>query len=451
MATGRAASRGPLLINRDFRLLLAGHAVSLVGDFAFDTTLLLWIGAILLKGSPYAPVASAIPLVVPAAVTVALAPVAGVFVDRWDKRTTMLRMDLIRAALIGLVAVLATLGRNAVPPVAAVVVVAVTVALTTAASLFFSPARFVLIGDVVPAEQRGKASSYGQAVVALAGVVGPPIAGVLLFGAGPEWAFALNAASFLVSYAAIRAVPAREPAPLPGQDEGTPQSSVRHELMAGLRLMGGNGVIRVLLTAIVVATLGAGAISALDVYFVQQNLHADPVWFGYLGGVFAAGALAGALIGGVAGDRFGHARVLWISMLSFGGLFGLYARLTAVPPAVVVIGLFGIAIGAFNAVVFPLILRTVPREFLGRTMSVFNPVNRLASIVSIAAASVLTSTALQGFSGEVLGIHVGPIDTVFTVSGALIAAAGLYAFAKLRGTDRAPRASGHEPTEIVAV
>jgi MFS family permease len=425
MAVGRL--RVPLLINRDFSLLLAGHAVSSVGDFAFGTTIMLWIGTILLDGSPYAPAVSAIPLAIPAAVTVLVGPVTGVFVDRWNKRTTMLRADLIRAALVGVVAVVAAVGRDPVPTVAIVAVIAVAVAATTAASLFFGPARFVLIGDVVPAAQRGRASSYGQAVTALAGVAGPPLAAVLLFSAGPQWAFALDAASFLVSYAVIRAVPVREPAA-----SATAVASVRADLADGLRMLRGNGVVVALLTAVVVATLGTGAINALDVYFVQQNLHADPVWFGYLGGVFGAGTLAGALLGGFAGDRVGHGRVLWIGMLAFGVLFGVYARVTAVAAAAVMIGLFALALGCVNAVAFPLILRAVPREYLGRAMSVFNPVNRLASIVSVAVASALISTALRGFHGRVAGVHVGPIDTVFTVSAALIVAAALYAFAKLR-------------------
>jgi MFS family permease len=212
---------------------------------------------------------------------------------------------------------------------------------------------------------------------------------------------------------------------------------VRADLADGLRMLRGNGVVVALLTSVVVATLGTGAINALDVYFVQQNLHADPVWFGYLGGVFGAGTLAGALLGGIAGDRFGHARVLSAGMLAFGVLLGVYARLTAVPAAVVVIALFALALGCVNAVAYPLVLRAVPREYLGRAMSVFNPVNRLASIVSVAVASALISSVLRGFHGQVAGVHVGPIDTVFTASAALIVAAALYAFAKLRATNPA--------------
>jgi MFS family permease len=387
---------------------------------------------------------SSVPLIVAAAVTITLGPVAGVFVDRWDKRRTMLRADLIRAALIGVVTALAWAGRDAVPTAVTVAVIGATVALATATSLFFGPARFVLIGDVVPSDQRGRASSYGQAIMALAGVTGPPLAAILLFSAGPQWAFGLNAVSFLVSYAAIRAVPARVAEHAAAGRDPAARASVRTELAAGLRLMAGNVVVRALLAAVVVATLGTGAIKALDVYFVQENLHADPVWFGYLGGVFGAGALIGALAGGVLGDRLGHARVFCVSMLALGSLIAVYAQLSGVAAAVVVIGAFAVALGALNAVAYPLILRSVPREFLGRTMSVFNPVNRLASIVSIGIASALTSTVLRGFDAHIAGIHFGRIDTVFTVSGALVVAASLYAFYGMRGTDGALRRAADE-------
>jgi fucose permease len=138
-------------------------------------------------------------------------------------------------------------------------------------------------------------------------------------------------------------------------------------------------------------------------------------------------------------------------MVALGALMSVYARLTDVWSAVVVIGLFSLALGSLNAVSFPLILQVVPREFLGRTMSVFQPMNRLASIVSIALVSFLLSTVLRGFAGSIAGMHVGPIDTLFTAGGVLIAAAGLYARVTLGSADRAPSASGDEPTETVAV
>src|SRR6478609_7876588 len=83
---------------------------------------------------------------------------------------------------------------------------------------FFNPARFATTGDVVHGEQdRIRAAGLAEATVSAAGIIGPPIAALLLFTVGFQWALAVNAASYVVSYLVIRllrlAPGPRSPAP----------------------------------------------------------------------------------------------------------------------------------------------------------------------------------------------------------------------------------------------
>jgi MFS family permease len=94
------AMLGRLLINRQFARVWVSGAVSRVGDFVFDTTVLLWISTILAKGQPWAPAAASGVLIAVLVPSVVVGPLAGVFVDRWDPRRTMLWSDAIRALLI---------------------------------------------------------------------------------------------------------------------------------------------------------------------------------------------------------------------------------------------------------------------------------------------------------------------------------------------------------------
>jgi len=64
---------------------------------------------------------------------------------------------------------------------------------------------------------------------------------------------------------------------------------------------------------------------------------------------------------------------------------------------------------------------------MGRVMAVFSPANAVSMMASTAVAGLLASTALHGFHATVAGLHMGPYDTIFTVSGLLIIAAGLGA------------------------
>lgn len=103
-----------ILVNRNYARLWIGLAVSGVGDQIFNTTIFLWIATVLLEGERLAPVAVGGVVMAVAAATILVGPIAGVFVDRWDKRRTMLASDLIRACLVGLLAAFAFLPRDAV-------------------------------------------------------------------------------------------------------------------------------------------------------------------------------------------------------------------------------------------------------------------------------------------------------------------------------------------------
>ncbi len=92
----------PLFINRNFALLWVGQSISSIGDFFFTTTITLWVATQLARGQSWTPLAvswvvlaSVIPLLL-------VGPIAGVFVDRWDKRRTMLYMDAVRAGIVTL-------------------------------------------------------------------------------------------------------------------------------------------------------------------------------------------------------------------------------------------------------------------------------------------------------------------------------------------------------------
>lgn len=91
-----------LLINRQFALLWSGQSISYLGDYVFDTTLLLWIAASIARGQSWGPLAVSGLLAATALPALLIGPIAGVFVDRWDKRRTMLWADALRAALVAL-------------------------------------------------------------------------------------------------------------------------------------------------------------------------------------------------------------------------------------------------------------------------------------------------------------------------------------------------------------
>jgi MFS family permease len=389
-------------------------------------------------------------LVTVAAGTLLVGPIAGVFVDRWDNRRTMLVADLARAALVGLLAVVAFLPAGTLSVAVELVLIYATVLLSTCASAFFNPARIALIGDVVHGDaDRAKATGLGQATNALAGIIGPPLAAPLLFTAGVQYALLLNAGSFLVSFLAIRSVRVQRPAAV---DPATTQATttVWQEFTSGLRLIAGNRVLVALIVTVVVVTLGTGAVNALDVFFVSENLHAPARWYGTLGMALGLGLIAGAASGGLLNRRLGSVRVLCGGLLLTGAVFLCYARLTHLWQALVLLPLLGVPVGALNTSVVPLLLNATPRQYVGRVISVLNPTQQLAQMLSVVAAGWLVSTVLRDLHTRVAGVSVGRIDTVFTVSGLLILAGGVYAAYALRAIPPTPEPITEAADQAVA-
>ncbi len=397
----------------------------------FSTTLVLWIAAIIARGQTWAPAAVSGVLLATSIPTLLIGPLAGVFVDRWDKRHTMLAMDATRAVLIALLLPVAIGKLPALWQLGAIYTI---VFLASACAQFFNPARFALIGDIVDEPERARASGLSQTTYSLAVIIGPPIAAPLLFTVGVEWALLLNALSFVVSFLAILAlhIPTS-----PSGAAAAARGNYFQDFSAGLRFFFHNRILFTLFMTIIIVMLGAGAINALGIFFTTQNLHTSANFYGFLDMAQGAGMVLGAILASIFAQRIGVPRLFWLSIVALGASLLIYARLTSFAPALVDLFVLGIVLAPIDIAAGPLILHATPKEFVGRVMAVITPSNALASIASTAIAGTLASTVLQGFHTVLLGISFGPIDTIFTITALLVVLGGLYAMFGLRGVNLA--------------
>ncbi|HZU49323.1 MAG TPA: MFS transporter [Mycobacterium sp.] len=420
---------GRYLINRNYARLWYGQAVSTVGDYVFDTTLVLWIATVLARGRSWAPAAVSGVLLSVGSATLIVGPVAGVFVDRWNRKLTMLHSELIRAGLVVVLLALSIVPARDLPTGVLLACVYAIVFAVNAVGQFFSPARFATIGEIVPGDvDRARAAGIGQATTAVAAIIGPPLAAPLLFGFGVHWAMLLNALSYVWSYFVIRSVP------VPGRQRAATRSgpaALRREFVVGLHYFARSRILVSLLTVAVIAQGGTGALNTLNVFFTTENLHASAHEYGLLSMAFGAGAVIGALLAGRVVRWVGARTATWSGLIVSGGFVCLYSRQTVFAPGIVVLMLLAIPVAMMNTAITPLLLRAAPPEMLGRVVAVFNPINELASMLSVVIAGWLASTALHNFRGSVGGMHLGPIDAIFAGAGVLIGLAGCYAYLAL--------------------
>lgn len=435
-ASATVARKPGLLINSNYGRLWAGHTISVFGDFIFDTTLVIWIAAVLARGQTWAPLAVSGVFIATTVPMLIVGPIAGVFVDRWNKRRTMLVMDAARAVLVALliltagVVPLPFLPGGRLPLFWQLGVIYGVVLLLNTLSQFFRPASLALTGDIVPEQSQAHAMGLSQTSMSIAMILGPTLAAPLFVVLGPEWALGINALSFVASFLFIQSVSA------PPAARSVARGARAHfwkEFGGGLRYFIRSRVLVVLTIAATIMMLGGGALNTLDYFFVTENLHASPGYFGVLQGVMGVGMILGSILAGAFAQKIGLTRTLWLSMLGMAVLITAYARSVDIWVAIAVIGVGGIAQAGLNVAAGPLLLQSAPREMIGRVSSILNPTIMLATLTGAALAGYLDSTLLRGFSATVLGLRFGPVDTIFTGAGVIALVGAIFAMVGLRG------------------
>ncbi|OIV38703.1 hypothetical protein BIV57_04230 [Mangrovactinospora gilvigrisea] len=209
---------------------------------------------------------------------------AGVVVDRLDRRRVMLAAEAAGLVLYAALAVLLALGDAGIG-----VIIAVAFA-TGVASVFFNPAESASIKALVDPDDLPTALANNLARMNASSLLGGPVGGGLfqLARAAP---FLANAASFLVSVISLARI--RRPLSAPARDDGA--RDLRAELLAGLRFIAAEPVVRTVVAANMLGSLAFGSgLMALQLHWVQSGTPAAVV--GVVTMVMAGCGLAGALL-----------------------------------------------------------------------------------------------------------------------------------------------------------
>ncbi len=271
--------------HRDFRLLWGGMCVSLLGDGVFLVAI-AW-QAYELSNAPTALSLVGIAMTVP---TIVFLLIGGVVSDRIDRRKVMLAADAARGLLVGVLAVLSLTGALELWHMAALV------AGYGAAAAFFGPAFDAITPEVLPAEELAQANALDQLVrPAALRLAGPAVGGLLIEAVGVGAAFALDAASFAVSAAAVLAMKRRPRAP------SAERVSVAGDIRAGFTYIRGHVWLWATFASAAIAyLLFMGPVEVLLPFLVKNDLHGSAA---DLGLIFAAGGIGSVLCAVVLGQR----------------------------------------------------------------------------------------------------------------------------------------------------
>lgn len=384
----------PLHHNSSFVLLWAGQFVSQIGDrlaaLAFPWLVYQSTGSTLGTGAVFA--IYSLPYVL-------FGTLAGVTVDRLDKRRLMIAVDLLRAVLVLVVPFVAP---RSLP---AVFILAFAIA---SAGVFFDPAKLAILPEIVPTGRLLRANSLFSTAENLTEVLGWAFAGLLLASVTTSAAFELDAATFAVSAVALAVMRYRAPAT-------TATKSARHGLWAevheGFSILARNRGLRANTVMVVVCTAGLGAVYPLTFFFATDVLGGGAGTFGALEAAVGAGFLIGSLALVALATRVHKGRVMIGGLVLMGACLALVATTGSVWVAAVPFIVFGIANAAVLIAVDTYLQEVVPHGMRGRVLG-----TRFTITQGTYAVSVLVGGALAA---------VADIRLLFIIAGTIVASAGL--------------------------
>jgi MFS family permease len=398
-----------VLRQRDFSLLWFGGVLSVIGDYFLFVALPFFVyertGSALATGAIF--IAETLPRLL-------FGSVAGVFVDRWDRKRTMVVSDLSRALIL-----LPLLAAAAGGPLVLVYVVAFVEA---SVSMFFSPAKSATIPNLVAERDLTAANSLNSLSEEVPSLVGALLGGALLAIVGLSGLVLLDVATYLASAILISLISAPTAAPAEEPDV-TPEVAVSawanalKEWLKGLRLIRRDRSVAVLFTVVSIATAGEGVVTVLVVIFFKDILGGGAQEFSYFIAAYGVGGILGGLLLGWSSRLIDEVRLFSLSLIA-NGILLIAIFNVAVLPLIVTLGvLAGMTVIGWLVVAQTLLQKWVADRYRGRVFGAYEATQALTILVGMGLAVVLEGS---------LGVVV-----VLSIVGGAWSLAGVFAWLML--------------------
>lgn len=372
MTTSKTGSPSPFAIfrNRNFSLLWTGQLVSTVGTAL--TSLAASIYVFRLTDSA---LSVGLMLMATAAPSLLVGLFAGVFVDRYDRKKIMIAADVLRAILILLIPMLVPIN---------IIWLYIIVALTSAIGQFFDPAHESVLPEVASDEELAAANSLIAISQFGSTAVGFAAAGLIASAANINWAFYVDALTFLFSALCVHMICIK---PIQAEEE-TSAGVVLKNLRAGLRQLLSTPILRSLFAVQIVVLISFGLSNTLLLPFAIKALKATEFEYGLQEGLTSIGFVVASLLMAKVFDRLQAGAWLTISFLGMGLVGVVYSFLESVPLAIALITFSGFFNAPSSIGRRVLVQRNTPPEMRGRVSSAFFVARDVLFLIGMSAAGL---------------------------------------------------------------
>jgi DHA3 family macrolide efflux protein-like MFS transporter len=392
-----------VLRNRHFLALWLGQVVSNIGDYFYFLAVPLTVNR--LTGSTTAMALSMMSIFLP---QLLFGLIAGVFVDRWNRKRTMIVADILR----GLFVLLCLTIRSADQ----VWIFYLVGFLVSTASRFFFPARSAAIPLIVGKEELMVANGLSQITQTVSLIAGSALAGFAIGLWGEQVAFVADALSYIISAVLIFTitVPRKPPSAVGKHADDGQWRAVWQEMVNGLSFIKGSRVLVGVLLSLGVIQLGIGAMQVIWVPFFQRYFGIGPEGLGIVDSLQGFGMAVGALTIGFLTAHFKKTTIIGSGVAAIGILLALIGLSPAFSLILGLSFILGLALSPVQAALNTVIQLAVPDDKMGRVSSAIGTTTSMAMLISMAVVGVI---------GDTVNLRL-----IYGVSGTIIAVGGVVSF-----------------------
>lgn len=330
-----------------------------------------------------------------------IGPVAGAYVDRWDRKKVMIIADLLRGILVLTIPVFVHFDL--------MIPVYIAVFLIFSATRFFLPSKMAFIPAIVPKEKLMVANSLANTTRMLATVFGFAIAGFIVKWVGYMWGFYLDSLSYFASAALITIItPKKEIIQANVKEElqmtkelieQSIRTNVWTEIVEGFGHIFKKDKMKVVTSSLFFIMAGAGSIFCIILVFIQETFNAGTEALGIFGSFLGVGLLTGTVLFGKYGQKFSKINTMFVSFALCGIAISVFAVYSNADPLFTVgaalIMLIGMAVAPILTCTNTLMHILVPDKVRGRIFSSMEVVMHLAFLIFM----FLTAYLAKYFSG----------------------------------------------------
>jgi predicted MFS family arabinose efflux permease len=349
----------PSRLGRSFRWLLASSVISNVGD-----GIALAAGPLLVASQTRDPLLVSMALLAQQLPNLLFGLPAGAIADRFDRRRIVAAVNLVRAAVLMVLA--ATIVEGAV----SIAIVLAALFVLGTAEIFADVSSSSLVPRVVPRAHLGVANARLTGSFLLTNLLLAPPIGAFLFSIGMALPFAANAACFALGAVLVTRVvtDVADAAAERARDRG----GLRREIADGVRWLIGNAPMRTLALTIIAFNVTYGAAWGVLVLYASERLGMDAVGFGLLTTALAIGGIIGTALYGGLERRFALADIMRVGLLIETFTHLALALTTSAPVALATMVVFGGHATVWGTTSTVVRQRAVPDALLGRVTGVYH-------------------------------------------------------------------------------